>query len=588
LLHDLGKYSESFIRRLHGKERGLDHWSAGAWAALDLYKQAGIAAALSIQGHHIGLQRGDAASLRALDLLRLSQNHPLGLRLTELDAQLLLRRLHADGLELPAINRSAGDWKGNDLAWMLDVRMLFSTLVDADFLETEAHFDGQAEGALRYRPQGPEIHPEAALALVQEWVQELAGRRLAAPSIQAVRDELFQSCLTAAEQKPGVFTLTAPTGSGKTLAMIAFALRHAALHGLRRVVVAIPFLTIIEQTAKAYRDLLGSALGEHWVIEHHSLTEVGDPSIQQDRDHEAPARLLARQLAENWDAPLVVTTNVQVLESLFSNRPSACRKLHRLARSVILFDEAQTLPPELAVPTLGALAHLANRFGSTVVFATATQPAFEHLCAETRRASGHPWNPREIVGGSAALFDRARRVRVRWETGSPLTWAAVAENLSRHHRALCIVNLKRNARNLSLAVQEVAGKAGLFHLSTNLCPAHRAAMLAQIRDRLDSQDRRPCRLVATQCVEAGVDLDSPVVYRAVGPLEAIAQGAGRCNRSGRLREAGEVIVFLPEDEAYPPGVYRQAAQVTKALLYSTQDHARAGMDRKSHQAIRPL
>ena len=389
LLHDLGKYSELFQRRLEGKERGLDHWSNGAWAALQRYQLEGVAAALAIAGHHVGLGQGNKDGLGRLEPRRLLERHPQGLRLTEGDYPALLRRLEADGLTLPAAFRSRGQYTGPSLPFSLEVRMLFSALVDADFVETEAHFEGGPDGAPRYRAEGPALEPERALALLERELARLGAQGRGRPEVQALRAELAAACFAAAESAPGLFTLTAPTGSGKTLALLAFALEHARRHGLRRLVLASPYLTLIEQTAGVYRRLLEAEFGPHYVLEHHSLAQGGAESEAQGAEPEEAGRAAERRLAENWDAPLVLTTNVQLLESLFAARPGRCRKLHRLARSVVVFDEAQALPPRLAVPTLATLSFLAESFGSTVVFATAPQPAFEHLGEPVDLAMGH-------------------------------------------------------------------------------------------------------------------------------------------------------------------------------------------------------
>ncbi len=568
LLHDIGKYSESFTRRLEGKARGLDHWSLGAWIALTHYRDQGMAAALAVQGHHIGLQAADPESLRDLDPARLRNRHPLGLRLTEPSPPALLGRFDADGLALPKIANSVYDPRAPAVSGMLDVRMLFSTLVDADFLETEAHFDGETEGLRRYRRDGPELEPERALGTLLEHVAMLSRSSMANPEVGKVRSDLLGSCLDAADGPGGVFTLTAPTGSGKTLAMLAFGLRHAERHKLRRLIVAIPYLSIIEQTAAVCRQVFEASFGKHYVLEDHSLAEAAErvPQAGRDADHEAEHRRLSRQLAENWDAPIVVTTSVQLLESLFSNRPGGCRKLHRIAGSVLLFDEVQTLPPNLAVPTLGALSHFANRYGVTVLFSTATQPAFQHLDARVREVGTAGWRPREVVSVDTRLFERARRTAVHWDLDDRCSWDALARRIARRDQALCIVNLKKHAVELVRAMVAL-GAEGLFHLSTNLCAAHRTKALKTVRARLEAG--KPCCLISTQCVETGVDVDFPVVFRAFGPLEAIAQAAGRCNRNGRLRAPGEVIVFqpdVPEDKAYPPGAYKQAADVTRLVL----------------------
>ena len=565
LLHDLGKYSDTFTRRLEGLERGLDHWSLGAWAALTRYKQDGLAAALVIQGHHVGLQRADKDSLGELNPEILATRHPLELRLTEGKVEPLLERLQADGLVLPPPPSSDYRLSSPPGSGMLDVRMLFSALVDADFLETEAHFRRDPDGIKQYRPDGPALRADEAQARLLEHLGDLARTSQAAAAVASLRDDLLQCCLDAGAWPRGTFTLSAPTGSGKTLAMLAFALRHASVHKLRRVVMAIPYLSILEQTAGIYRHLFAPVFGDSFVLEHHSLagTRREPGEAKHGADPQSEAERLAGWLRQNWDSPLIVTTSVQLLESLFSNRPSACRKLHRLADSVILFDEVQTLPPKLAAPTLATLSRLAERYGSSVVFATATQPAFESLHERVTVLSPRGWRPREIVDPKLHLFERVRRVEVEWGLEPVRSWGSLAEELATQGQALCIVNLKRHALALAQLLKD-RSIAGLLHLSTNMCPAHREEALAKVRRRLDAGE--PCLLISTQCVEAGVDVDFPVVYRALGPLEAIAQAAGRCNRNGRLAEGGRVRVFVPEDERYPPGGYGQAASVTRALL----------------------
>lgn len=564
LLHDLGKYSDLFTRRLEGAESGLDHWSVGAWAALKEYRAAGVAVALAVQGHHIGIQFGNPNSLRLLDPARLSDDHPLDLRLTESSYNILLERSATDGLDLPRLDESRVSPVGTKaLDAMLGVRLLFSALVDADFIETEAHFAGAETGERIYRAEGPPLDAERALEVVQREVERLGRKAKSSDRIREIRRDLYEASLAAGTRSPGCFTLSAPTGSGKTLSMLAFALAHARRNPeLRRVVIAVPFVNIIEQTARVYRDLLAPVFGPHYVLEHHSLSDPGAGHGTGDLDE--ATRRHAKLLSENWDAPLVVTTNVQLLESLFSNRPSRCRKLHRLARSIILFDEVQTLPPALSIPTLAALSRMAERYGSTVVFSTATQPAFDHLTAEVREHSAHGWTPAEIVPAELDLFGRSRRVVVEWEHETRISWSELAKRIAAEPRVLVIVNLKRHTRDLVNAVRALTGAGDLFLLTTNLCAAHRERVLEEVKARLD-EPGATCRLIATQCVEAGVDIDFPRVFRALGPLEAIAQAAGRCNRKGEL-DQGIVTVFLPEDEGYPLGGYRQATDTTRSIL----------------------
>lgn len=561
LLHDLGKYGERFQQRLRGQERGLDHWSQGAWLAL--IKCRAIAAALAIQGHHIGLQSLNKLELGKLDPKMLANQHPWSLRLSEEDLDSLERRLAEDELTVPQpIKTVLGDSTESRIDRMLDVRMLFSALVDADFLDTEAHFESNADDKC-YRSSGPMLCPEQALSVLSDTIESIQRQTRAAPQVAAVRRALLDGCLKAAVQTPGVFTLTAPTGSGKTLAMLAFALAHAQKYDLRRIVIVIPYLSIIEQTVAIYRSIFEERFGKQYVLEHHSLAGLGEERSREDSEGEKGETTWAerqrRLLAENWDAPLIVTTSVQILESLMSNRPAACRKLHNLTRSVVIFDEVQTLPADLAIPTLATLSHLAHEYGSTVVFATATQPAFSHLHKAVHCHCVVGWQPREIVPEPHKLFKVMRRTKVQWENPDEgVTWTELSQRLREYAQVMCIVNLKRHAKEL----WEIMESSPMY-LSTNLCPAHRCRVLDEVRGRLKNQ--QSVRLIATQCVEAGVDIDFPVVYRAYAPLDAIIQAAGRCNREGNLTELGEMRVFLPQDEGYPQGGYKQATQITRML-----------------------
>lgn len=586
LLHDLGKYSRIFQARLRGKASGVDHWSSGVWAALrDYGPQSGHAAALlalTAAGHHLGLPQWSATVLAELEP-HLHNDEQQRQRPGEpLDE--LLTRLRADGLDLPDDLTGCGlasDYYQRQAANMLDVRMLFSAVVDADFVDTEAHFEALPGGAGPREP-GPALDPAWALDIVREHIARVAQGSTSDARINRLRADLLRQCLDAAARPTGAYTLTAPTGAGKTLAMLAFALAHAKAHGLRRVVMVIPYLTIIDQTARVFRQVFEPHLRErgvepsHYVLEHHSLAGVREGRGGEEQDSEDPAHRQRRLLAQNWDAPIVVTTSVQMLESLFAHRPAACRKLHRLARSVILFDEVQTLPQHLAPATLAALDHLARRFGSSVVFSTATQPAFGELNKRVKKL-GNPWSPQEIVTDAPRMFAdlrAARRLRVHWpRPGQTTSWEDLAGQLAGHRQALCVVNLKRHAQGLLKLLRESLPPGeldSLVHLSTSMCPAHREDALAKVDARL--QAGQPVRLVSTQCIEAGVDLDMPVVYRAWGPLEAIAQAAGRCNRNGLGQ--GEVYVFMPEDDGkglYPPGGYQQATLAAQSIVHEYRD-----------------
>ncbi len=573
LFHDFGKYGAFFQRRVRGERLRIDHSYSGAAETLRRYGATGVLPALAVQGHHGGLQIAANKELRGLMSWRSGDPVADGRLRPEEPSEELMRRLEQDGLSAPeALIGGELQLSAGNAAAMLDVRMLYSALVDADFLATEEYKEA-ASNKSPSRPVGVTMNPGTALAALLKHIESIAADSEGSAKVAEMRADLRDACVHRAVEATGLFTLTAPTGAGKTLSMLAFALRHAQRHRLRRVVAVIPYLSIIEQTVGVYRNALeGVWPGEdlqRCVLEDHSLAGVRPTPTNgaQVSNQEEEADAARGLLAENWDAPLVVTTSVQFLESLFANRPAPCRKLHRLARSVILLDEVQTLPARLAVPTLATLARLAERYGATVVFSTATQPAFAHLDGAVRKFCASGWEPREIVPEGLQLFERARRTQVRWPRSGepPTTWSDLATELAAEPQALCIVNLKRHAWAL-LDALEADRPDDLFHLSTSMCPAHRRGVLGKVRQRLKAGER--CRLISTQCVEAGVDVDFPVVYRAWAPLEAIAQAAGRCNREGR-REVGEVRVFRPEAQLgrlYPDSAYEQAAQVTDTLL----------------------
>lgn len=563
LSHDLGKYGDLFQERLRGQISGIDHWSIGAWALLQRYKELGLAAALAVQGHHVGLRSAKKSNLDSLNPAKLATVHPQGLRLSSADLAELQARYVADGgiFPLPPAGTSSMFLRdvrsGYNVGAMLDVRMLFSALVDADYVATEAHFQRGRDGAYAFRAPGRALVPARALARLDSYLEQIRSGSEADPAVRAMREDLQRACAEAAGGAPDLYTLTAPTGAGKTLAMLRFALRHAREHGLRRIIVVLPFLNLIEETAEVYKRILGGDDIRPFVVEDHSLTEIDGGDVDEH----------ARLLAENWDAPIIVTTSVRLCESLFACRPSACRKLHNIARSVVLFDEIQTLPPHLAVPTLAALSQLQNAFGCTVVLSTATQPAFTSLSEQVERHSAGGWHSVEIVRPELRLFNRVRRVRTHWPEGMGTTpLEAVAQQMVDLPQALAIVNVKRHSRRL-FELLAPWGEEGLYHLSTDMCPAHRTAVLKDIKEHLRLGPQASCRVVATQCVEAGVNLDFPVVFRAWAPLEALAQAAGRCNREGRLRQ-GEFHVFLPPvaEEVYPNQAYRLAATVVKKLV----------------------
>lgn len=529
LLHDVGKLGDEFqIDRLKRKVTGIDHWSFGAWQALSKWKNSGAIATLAIQGHHAGLGVWGKDALGRLSPNKLSEALCVdGKTLSQVPDDILFDWLKITGISIPNHSdtiRGFDKYSIEPAAAMLDTRILFSCLTDADFLETEAHFDAPGTNQRFERPISPRLNPKQALEILLGHIANLrnnliSSKQKPADTVLEVRKDLLEICVSAGNQAQGAYTLAAPTGAGKTLAILAFALKHAKEHSLNRIVVVIPYLSIIEQTAFEYANIFKKHFGESYIIEHHSMATNEKPD--NDADNENESVRLKNMRCENWDAPIIITTSVQFFESLFSNRPGACRKLHRLAKSIIIFDEVQTLPTWLAVPTLATLSRLVVRYHSTVVFSTATQPAFDFIDTIVKKHCVNGWTPSEIVSPAmqVSLFSKVRRVEAQWpDENEKVSWEQVAGWMQNNEQSLCIVNLKKHAQELTSFLR-LDGKDNLFHLSTNMCPVHRQIVLDNIRGRLKNE--LPCHVVATQCVEAGVDIDFPVVFRSFARLRRL-------------------------------------------------------------------
>jgi CRISPR-associated endonuclease/helicase Cas3 len=539
LWHDLGKFHPEFQRYLlaceatpGNRHRGPDHKRTGAMLAMTRLPPL----ALAVQGHHGGLPARDQAKGWLGDpAYRAASNQAL-----ELAKAVLTDRLE------PSTVPAWPAWANAPTTAEMLLRMVFSALVDADCLDTERHFSPE-RSPLRENPW--------RLADLWARFEEDQAHRFAGAddtAVNRVRREVYADCLAASAAEPGFFRLTVPTGGGKTRSSLAFGLRHALAHDLERIIVAIPYTSIIEQTAQVFREIFPV---ERVVLEHHSAVGVREGT---DDAPVTPDQAWARLAEDNWDAPIVVTTNVQLFESLLGQRTGACRKLHHLARSVIVLDEAQTLPPHLLEPALDVLRELVAHYGASVVLCTATQPALD-------AAPGFPGLPnvREIVPDAGRHFASLARVRYEWPAASESwSWDRVAEELrsAPGQQAMAVVNTKADA----LALLDALGDCQALHLSALLCGAHRRAVLDEVKRRLAAGE--PCLLVATQVVEAGVDLDFPSVLRAVGPLDRIVQAAGRCNREGKLPDGGRVVIFRPEEGGLPPGPYRTGTDTTQVLL----------------------
>lgn len=555
LLHDIGKCSEAFqayIREPDRQSRGPDHSTAGAREALAAYPgPLGRMLAFIIAGHHAGL--ADGVDLEP----RLSRK--------EIPSYAGWREEIAS---LPPLKGLAPMRRGREsshagFSYAFLTRMLFSCLVDADFLETEgfyAELEGRDPGREGFTPLP--VLKDRLTAFMQA---KRAGSGMT--ELNALRARILEHAVERAALEPGLFTLTVPTGGGKTLASLSFALEHAVQHGLRRVVYVIPFTSIIEQTAEVFRAALAEKPDGHNdadVLEHHATFDW-DAAVRSAREdgRGADTAERLRRAAENWAAPVVVATAVQFFESLFANRTSRCRRLHNLAGSVIVLDEAQTLPPHLLRPCMAALDELCGNYGASVVLCTATQPALRTMDKALPRVGGRPIgfdidDTRELAPDPKDLYTKLKRVRV--ERREAVTDAEIAARFSEAPQMLCIVNTRAHAQALYGLIREMPGAV---HLSTLMCPAHRRTVLAEARARLAR--RQPVRIVSTSLVEAGVDIDFPEVWRAAAGIDSVAQAAGRCNREGLLDGFGRVVVFEPVEGRSPPGL-EQAWQAGRTVI----------------------
>jgi CRISPR-associated endonuclease/helicase Cas3 len=525
LLHDAGKANPRFQEYLRACHEGRSaritpHAAPAAKAASEYLKLFSLA----IVGHHSGLP--DPADVKRL-FAEADENA------VSSAGRFIQSSFDLGNVRLPDV--------GDPLDAEMLVRMCFSALVDADYLDTERHFKpGVSSTRLSHPPM------EWYRDNLRSFMDVLQARTTQSSiTVSEARKDVLESCRAKASDPRGAFRLTVPTGGGKTLAGLTFALDHAVDHGHHRVIVAIPFTSIIDQTAQVY----AGVFGEGNVLEHHSAVE---PELNTEGQSESEYR--RRLSAENWDHPLIVTTTVQLFESLFANRPSHCRKLHNVANSVIILDEVQTLPVHLLLPILEVLNRLVERYKCTVVFCTATQPDFSGL-GDTllTRAT-------EIVSAPERHFQALKRVNYE-RLPEPVSPEELAAFIDSQEQILCVLNTRADAVRI---VNDCAPTDALFHLSTLMCPDHRKKVLAIVRQRL--ADGLEVRLVTTQVVEAGVDLDFPVVMRDLGPLDRIVQVAGRCNREGKLPGLGRCIVFELIDAKSPGGPYRTGISLTKTIV----------------------
>lgn len=504
LAHDIGKYSDEFQLRLRGGKK-VDHATAGA---IECFKIKAAFEAVCVIGHHSGLPNvghKDADTTESQTFFG--------------------RKLRAEQGGIPDYRKN---WNGHialpqdyfrpsgrGFATAFYIRMLYSCLVDADYIDTETFMNGDA-GRGNYEPLSALC--DKLTAYISKWNNPTR-------EIDILRQKILNSCIEKASAPRGIFSLTVPTGGGKTVASMAFALNHAAANSMKRIIYVIPYTSIIEQNAKVFRDILG----QENVVEHHSSVSY---ELSENADELEYRSALA---TENWDAPVIVTTAVQFFESLYANRSSKCRKLHNIANSVIIFDEAQMIPSNNLRPCVAAIAELVRAYNATAVLCTATQPAIDEMLLEYSKKESVV----ELCPDVDGMFEKFRRTS--FEKEGRLTTDELVSRLESQQQVLCIVNTRKFAQE----VYEALPSEGRFHLSTLMCPVHRKQKLDEIRERLKSG--KTCRVVSTSLIEAGVDVDFPRVFREMAGLDSILQAAGRCNREGK-RSAESSVVTIFESE----------------------------------------
>lgn len=438
-------------------------------------------------------------------------------------------------------------------------RMLYSCLVDADYLDTEAFMD-KASAALR----GSKATLPMLLPRLENHLENLKAKSCES-DVNTVRNQVQQQCQKMADTEVGFYSLTVPTGGGKTLSSLLWAMKHAIRNGQKRIIIAIPYTSIIVQTAHILREIFG----KENVLEHHSNVDIeSDENQELEEEIYDETREKLKLATENWDYPIIVTTNVQLFESMFSNKPSVCRKLHNIVNSVIILDEVQTLPTDYLQPIVDSLKTYNKLFGVSVLFTTASQPVLSGKiegCNPKASFAGID-EVTEIIPADFRLHDRLRRVRLEIDDEGR-TYDEVAAMLCRHKRVLCIVNTRNDAKEL---YQRLPQEGTTLHLSRMMCPKHVGDTVKQIKEALKDDRNEIIRVVSTQLVEAGVDIDFPVVYRQEAGLDSVLQAAGRCNREGKQDICTTYVFSLSKEHCLPKG-YIQAANDARKNLTDIND-----------------
>lgn len=535
LYHDIGKASKLFQDVLDHKEHNVNHAAAGAYA---LYR-GNLQLARVVYAHHDGLIWNIAADLERSQKSEGSQDSQEGKRFAisgnvqYSELSVYCRSLPNMPKAIPKLNKDCISFYKH-LPEMLHTRMLLSCLCDADYTASASHEDENIFDLAKH-----ENKVDAALILekLTEYRADIKARSHSNSELNNIRDIVYENCIRAGDMPPGMFTLTAPTGTGKTLALLAFAAEHAKAYNKDRIIIVLPFLSVISQNAKIYRKICGN------ILESHSMAKYEDEQ-------------LSRLIAERWDAPVIITTSVKFFEELFKSKPADLRFMHSMANSVIVFDEAQSIPCNLVGTSIESMRSLCETFRCTVLFSTATQPAFDIR-------KDILYNTKEIMENPADIYKRTRRMRICWKTDSRTHLTEIADKMSKEKSTCCVLNRKDHTQKLFFLLQDRCPSDEIFHISTDMCKSHRDEVISQVTERLNN--KQPCRLISTSCIEAGVDLDFENMYRALAPLEAIVQCAGRCNRNGTGN--GKMTVFIPDEEKlYPSKSYENSANKVLLIL----------------------
>ncbi|NLN99237.1 MAG: CRISPR-associated helicase Cas3' [Bacteroidales bacterium] len=536
LLHDSGKERHAFqqhIMRESGYdpsvhvEGNYDHAYVGALLAKELFPKQSPLITNALMGHHRGLY--DSGEWEYI----LKRNIPSDVSRQQISADLQIPRT---------------DIKPKDIHHI--IRMLFSCLVDADRLDTEA-FMNPDQSVFR----NTEYSLASLMPLLEVHLNQLK-KNTKDTEVNRIRNYVQQKCLELSETPPGLFSLTVPTGGGKTLSSVLWAMRHAIRNQQRRIIIAIPYTSIIVQTAAVLKGIFG----EENVLEHHSDFAFDDNGQSDDN-------LKCKLATENWDYPIIVTTNVQLFESLFSNRPSVCRKLHNIANSVLILDEVQTLPIDFLRPIIDTLGTLERLFKTSVLFTTASQPILSGKIVGCNPMAGFEALPEvcEIIPQNAGLHEKLRRVRLDIDD-SPKDYDEIAAALCKFDKVLCIVNTRRDAKEL---YDRLPNEGICLHLSRMMCPSHVKETIQRIKEALTDERNQIIRVIATQLIEAGVDIDFPVVFRQQAGLDSILQAAGRCNREGKRGICTTYVFSLQKEHPLPRGFI---SQTNSARMNMGTDH----------------